>query len=62
MDRDILRESQVVAVKPRRAFVDGYALSIGLVQRSFRSLGHERTEWFLRSLTTTLKGSTPPLV
>jgi hypothetical protein len=29
MDIDILRESQVAAVKPRRAFVDGYALRIG---------------------------------
>jgi hypothetical protein len=29
MDSDILRESQVAAVKPRRAFVDGYALRIG---------------------------------
>jgi len=29
MDSDILRESQVVAVRPRRAYVDGYALCIG---------------------------------
>jgi len=29
MDSDILRESQVAAVRPRRAFVDGYALRIG---------------------------------
>ena len=29
MDRAILRESQVAAVRPRRAFVDGYALRIG---------------------------------
>jgi len=29
MDSDILRESQVVAVSPRRAYVDGYALRIG---------------------------------
>ncbi len=29
MDSDILRESQVVAVSPRRAYVDGYALCIG---------------------------------
>ena len=29
MDRDILRESQVVAENPRRAYVDGYALRIG---------------------------------
>ncbi len=29
MDSDILRESQVVAANPRRAYVDGYALRIG---------------------------------
>ena len=29
MDSDILRESQVVAVSPRRAYVDGYVLCIG---------------------------------
>jgi hypothetical protein len=29
MDSDILRESRVVAVSPRRAYVDGYALCIG---------------------------------
>ncbi len=29
MDSDILRESQVAAVNPRRAFVEGYALRIG---------------------------------
>jgi hypothetical protein len=29
MDSDILRGSQVAAEKPRRAFVDGYALRIG---------------------------------
>ena len=29
MDSEILRESQVVAVNPRRAYVDGYALRIG---------------------------------
>ena len=29
MDRDMLRESQVVAANPRRAYVDGYALRIG---------------------------------
>ena len=29
MDSDILRESQVVAVSPRRAYVDGYVLRIG---------------------------------
>ncbi len=29
MDNDILRESQVVAVNPRRAYVDGYVLCIG---------------------------------
>jgi light-regulated signal transduction histidine kinase (bacteriophytochrome) len=29
MDSDILRQSQVAAVRPRRAFVDGYALRIG---------------------------------
>jgi len=29
MDRDILRESQIVAANPRRAYVDGYALRIG---------------------------------
>ncbi|MHC4447341.1 MAG: gamma-glutamylcyclotransferase family protein, partial [Planctomycetota bacterium] len=29
MDSDILRESQVVAVRPRRAYVDGYVLCIG---------------------------------
>jgi hypothetical protein len=29
MDSDVLRESQVVAVNPRRAYVDGYALRIG---------------------------------
>lgn len=29
MDSAILRESQVVAVSPRRAYVDGYALCIG---------------------------------
>lgn len=29
MDRDILRESQVVAANPRRAYVNGYALRIG---------------------------------
>ncbi|NNE66674.1 MAG: gamma-glutamylcyclotransferase [Pyrinomonadaceae bacterium] len=30
MDRDVLRESQVVPANPRRAFVDGYRLRIGL--------------------------------
>lgn len=29
MDDDILRQSQVAAVKPRRAYVDDYALLIG---------------------------------
>lgn len=29
MDGDILRESRVVAVNPRRAYVDGYSLRIG---------------------------------
>ncbi len=29
MDNDILRESQIVAVNPRRAYVDDYALRIG---------------------------------
>lgn len=29
MDSDVLRESQVVAASPRRAYVDGYALRIG---------------------------------
>lgn len=29
MDSDILRKSQVVAVNPRRAYVDGYVLCIG---------------------------------
>jgi hypothetical protein len=29
MDSDILRESRVMAVNPRRAYVDGYALRIG---------------------------------
>jgi hypothetical protein len=29
MDSDILRESEVVAESPRRAFVDGYVLRIG---------------------------------
>ena len=29
MDSDILRENQVVAVSPRRAYVDDYALRIG---------------------------------
>ena len=29
MDSDILRESHVAAVNPRRAYVDGYALRIG---------------------------------
>ncbi len=29
MDSDILRESRVAAVRPRRAYVDGYALYIG---------------------------------
>lgn len=29
MDRDILRESQIVAANPRRAYVDGHALRIG---------------------------------
>ena len=29
MDSDVLRESQVVAVNPRQAYVDGYALRIG---------------------------------
>ena len=29
MDSDILRENQVVAVNPRRAYVDGYVLCIG---------------------------------
>jgi len=29
MDSNILRESQVVGVSPRRAYVDGYVLSIG---------------------------------
>ena len=29
MDSDILRENQVVAVSPRCAYVDGYALRIG---------------------------------
>jgi len=29
MDVDILKESLVTAVKPRRAYVDGYALRIG---------------------------------
>ena len=29
MDSDVLRESQAVAVNPRRAYVDGYALRIG---------------------------------
>ncbi|WP_223670547.1 gamma-glutamylcyclotransferase family protein [Kangiella shandongensis] len=29
MDRDILRERQVMAVNPRRAYVDDYALCIG---------------------------------
>ena len=29
MDSDILRESQIVAVNPRRAYVDGYVLCIG---------------------------------
>ena len=29
MDSDILRDNQVAAVNPRRAYVDGYALRIG---------------------------------
>ena len=29
MDSDILRESQVVAMRPRRAYIDDYALHIG---------------------------------
>lgn len=29
MDKDVLRESQVIAVSPRRAYVDDYALRIG---------------------------------
>ena len=29
MDSEILRENQVVAVSPRRAYVDGYVLCIG---------------------------------
>ncbi|MDH3691239.1 MAG: gamma-glutamylcyclotransferase, partial [Gammaproteobacteria bacterium] len=29
MDRDVLRESGVIALHPRRAYVDGYALRIG---------------------------------
>ncbi len=29
MDRDILGDSQIVPVNPRRAFVEGYALRIG---------------------------------
>jgi len=29
MDSDILRESEVVVVSPRRAYVDGYVLCIG---------------------------------
>ena len=29
MDREILRDSQVAAVSPHRAYVDGYALRIG---------------------------------
>lgn len=29
MDSDILRESQVMAMSPRRAYVDGYMLRIG---------------------------------
>ena len=29
MDNDVLRENQIVAVSPRRAYVDGYALRIG---------------------------------
>ena len=29
MDSDVLRENQVVAVSPRRAYVDGYELCIG---------------------------------
>ena len=29
MDRDVLRECQVVAANPRRAYVEGYALRIG---------------------------------
>jgi hypothetical protein len=29
MDSDVLRESQVAAVSPRRAYVDGFALCIG---------------------------------
>ena len=29
MDSDILRASQITAVNPRRAYVDGYALRIG---------------------------------